>query len=483
MFLAAEKGKARSFLDNLVESKIDISEKLSNEYDKKESDITNRISTYIEKLSLTDSSLSDDIKLIEKELFQAEDDYKNLMNQMLMEKVNISNVISAKPFSLNYLQDRYLDPKTVLIEYSLGEDKSFVFFISKSIFKIFELPPHQEIKDSIKAYLKILSDPSLDDYFRLKAGRRLYLELFSPLEGFISPEVTDLIIIPDGILYYLPFETLISPSQDKLNGENYLISQYAISYMPSASSLLFLENREINTSYTKELLLFGAPDYSRPSSSWPGEQENPMRMLYEIYENQGYEFLPLQHSRNELKEISGYFPKKKTDIFVDQDASENTIKHLSLEDYRIIHFACHSFLDETFPMRSALVLSLDEDFKEDGFLKVREIYNLNLKSELVVLSACRTGHGKIEGSDGVLGLPRIFFYAGAKSVVSTLWGINDKSTVAFMDYFYKSLSEGKSKAQALQKAKLRMIKSKFSHPYYWGAFILNGDYRSTITSN
>ena len=89
----------------------------------------------------------------------------------------------------------------------------------------------------------------------------------------------------------------------------------------------------------------------------------------------------------------------------------------------------------------------------------------------------------MEGSDGVLGLPRVFFYAGAKSVVSTLWGINDRSTVDFMSYFYELLSNGENKAQALRMAKIRMMKSKYSHPYYWGAFILNGDYRSTITSH
>ncbi len=483
MFLTAEKGKARSFLNNLEDSKISFSKKISDEYVKRELAITNRISTFLEQLSLSENTSSGEVKRIEKKLLQAEDDYTLLLNQMLLEKVNISKVLSPKPFNLNYLQNRYLDPKTVLIEYSLGEDKSFIFFISKNSFKIFELPSQSKIKDSIKAYLKVLTNPSQENYIIQKASRRLYLELFARVDEIVPEDVTNLIIIPDGILYYLPFETLLSSSKDKLNGNDYLMSKYAISYMPSASSLLFLGDKKISKSFTKELLIFGDPDYSLQSSSRLKDQKNPMGMLYEIYENQGYEFLPLPHSRKEIKKISGYFPKKKTDIFLSKEASENTIKHLSLGDYKIIHFACHSFLDETFPMRSALVLSPDEDFKEDGFLKVREIYNFDLNSELIVLSACRTGKGKMEGSDGVLGLPRIFFYAGAKSVVSTLWGINDRSTVDFMDYFYQGLTEGKSKVQALRNAKIRMMKSEYSHPYFWGAFILNGDYRSTITSH
>ncbi|MCJ7582919.1 MAG: CHAT domain-containing protein [Candidatus Aminicenantes bacterium] len=483
MFLTAEKGKARSFLDNLEESKININEKLSDEYEKSELEITNRISTFLEQLSLSDNTPGSELERIEKELLQAEDDYAHLLNQMLLEKVNISKVVSPQPFNLNYLQDRFLTPDTVLIEYFLGEEKSFVFFVSKSIFEVFELPPHAKIKDSIKGYLKILTDPFQDDNISQKASRRLYLELFSPLDEIMPENVSNLIIIPDGILYYLPFETLLSSSQDKLTSENYLISRYSISYMPSSFSLLFLDNKKNTKSYPKELLAFGAPDYSIPSSSRLKNQQDPMGMLYEIYENQGYQFLPLPYSKKEIDKISDYFPIEKTDVYLRRDASEKTIKQLPLEDYRVLHFACHSFLDETFPMRSALVLSPDENFEEDGFLKVREIYNFNLNSELVVLSACSTGQGKMEGSDGVLGLPRIFFYAGAKSVVSTLWGINDESTVDFMNYFYQGLFEGKSKAQALQAAKIRMIKSKYSHPYYWGAFILNGDYRSTITSN
>jgi CHAT domain-containing protein len=117
---------------------------------------------------------------------------------------------------------------------------------------------------------------------------------------------------------------------------------------------------------------------------------------------------------------------------------------------------------------------------EDGFLQVREIYNLKLNADLVVLSACQTGRGKLEKGEGILGFPRIFFYVGAKSVVLSLWKINDKSTSVFMDYFYYYLSQGNEKIQALRNAKLKMLESKFNHPFYWAAYILNGDFDSPI---
>ena len=161
-------------------------------------------------------------------------------------------------------------------------------------------------------------------------------------------------------------------------------------------------------------------------------------------------------------------------LFVSANAQEEVVKKIALEDYQIIHFACHSLLDERFPFRSALILALNGD-SEDGFLLVREIYNLRLSAEMIVLSACQTGKGRLENIEGVLGLPRIFFYCGARSVVSSLWKINDKSTTKFMSQFYKHISEGKSKPQALRLAKLYMIDNKYSHPFYWASFVLYGD--------
>jgi len=118
---------------------------------------------------------------------------------------------------------------------------------------------------------------------------------------------------------------------------------------------------------------------------------------------------------------------------------------------------------------------IDDESEEDGFLLVREIYNLRLSADMIVLSACQTGKGRLENVEGVLGLPRIFFYCGARSVVSSLWKINDKSTTQFMSHFYKYLSEGNSKSQALRLAKIKMINSRYSHPFFWASFVLYGD--------
>jgi CHAT domain-containing protein len=231
---------------------------------------------------------------------------------------------------------------------------------------------------------------------------------------------------------------------------------------------------------SKGLLAFGNPSYTFGKSSKGEKNKTNVEIMRELYLEEGFDFSPLPHSKKEILEISKYFPEKKREVYIEKKAKEETFKNVSLKDYQVIHFACHGFMAEKFPFRSALVLSLDEDPKEDGFLQVRELYNLRMKADLVVLSACQTGKGKMERGEGILGLPRIFFYMGARSVISTLWKITDESTAKFMDLFYQYLAEGNDKSQALRLAKLEMIDSKYSHPFYWAAFVLNGDYSSTL---
>jgi CHAT domain-containing protein len=176
-----------------------------------------------------------------------------------------------------------------------------------------------------------------------------------------------------------------------------------------------------------------------------------------------------------IDHVARRFRRSEVDILSESQANEDAIKSSFLEEYRIIHFACHGFLDEKTPGRSALVLTLDDDPNEDGFLQAREISNLRLNADLVVLSACQTGKGRLENGEGILGLPRSFFYAGARSTISSLWKVNDKSTSKIMPDFYRYLASGYDKARALGLAKLNMLKSRFSHPFYWAAFVLNGD--------
>jgi CHAT domain-containing protein len=396
-------------------------------------------------------------------------------SQMQAERAGVEKIVLLEPCQLEQVQMELLNQKTALIEFFLGKKQSFMFLIKKDKYDLFPLPPRDKIRNSIKGYLKELSDPPRGKFRGNLAAKRLFNQLLAPLEKNLNDSIENLIIIPDGLLYYLPFEALIMNSEDMSSDSEFLIESFKISYAPSSSSLLFLKKREREVFPPKSLLAIGNPKYSLGEITKSNSKDSS-RIFKEIYENQGFDFLPLPYSKREIKEISKFFQKERKDIYLGDVAREGLIKNISLEDYQIIHFACHGLHDEMFPFRSGLVLSLDGNIKEDGFLLIREISDLKLAADLIVLSACKTGKGKLENIEGVLGLPRIFFYCGAKSVVSSLWEVNDKSTSKFMSHFYKYLSLGESKSQALRMAKLKMLKSKYCHPFYWASFVLYGDF-------
>lgn len=478
IFHVVERAKSRAFLESLGESKIDIRESLSSGLKIRENELSSGISLIIKELSRSDLSQKRRKELLSK-LRQEEDEYISLISRMRVEVPEVASLVSAEPCSVEQVQ-QHLDWKTALIEYFLGENKSFMFFITKKAYGVYGLPSRREIEKSIKAYLKILSVSPRGEFKGTLAAKRIYRELLFPAGMDIPESVESLIIVPDGILYNLPFETLIRSTRDQSPQDDYLVAKYKISYVPSSSALLFLYGNKAKHGSQKGLMAFGNPSYMLKDQSKGKKSKTQVDILRELYLDQGFDFSPLPYTEREILEISSYFPEDRKDIYLKDEAREEIFKEAPLKDYQIIHFACHGFLAEEFPFRSALVLSLDDDPKEDGFLQVRELYNLRLKADLVVLSACQTGKGKLERGEGILGLPRIFFYAGARSVMLTLWRINDESAAKFMNLFYRYLSQGSDKAQALRLAKLDMINSKFSHPFYWAAFVLNGDSNSKL---
>jgi CHAT domain-containing protein len=250
-------------------------------------------------------------------------------------------------------------------------------------------------------------------------------------------------------------------------GSRYLVESAAVSYCPSASALALLGNPDHRERWKKDLLALGGPNYAHDYGT--------------TIEGERIEWAPLVFSRREVLNIAQLFSANTVDVLMGDAATEDSVKKLSLKDYRIIHFACHGFLDERYPYRSALALSLTDASEEDGFLQMREIYGLSMKAELVVLSACQTGKGPLERSEGPMGLARPFFFAGARSVLASLWPVNDQASVVFMREFYSRLRGGSSASEALSGAKRKMLRSKWKHPFFWASFMLQGDPLATGT--
>jgi CHAT domain-containing protein/Tfp pilus assembly protein PilF len=481
IFQVIERAKARAFLESLGESRVDVFGQLGSELEKREREITALISQCVHGLS--EPGLSGDQRhKLRNRMRQAEEEYLMLLARIRTENPNVFSLLEPEPSRLESVQSDLLDDRTAIVEYFLGEEMSFGLVIDNTRAEIFPLPCRDVVVNMLRAYLKILSEPSAGQFRGRPAARRLYDVFFAPADNVLPSTIENLIIIPDGILYYLPFETLVSPEKRDSEAGKYLIQRFAMAYAPSCSSLSALKKREKGNSRPLSFLALGSPSLDT-SSEGIRDPFLPCGVTEELYLNQGFKMAPLPYSGKEARKIARLFDRDHRRVLLRSAASEEAIKNLPLQDYTIIHFACHGFLDEQSPFRSALVLSQDKASQEDGFLQVREIYNLRVTAEMVVLSACQTAKGPMESVEGILGLPRIFFYTGARTVLTSLWRIQDRTTARFMTSFYQNLVNGHPKAHALRLAKLEMIQSRFSHPFFWAAYVLNGDFSTTVASN
>jgi len=219
-----------------------------------------------------------------------------------------------------------------------------------------------------------------------------------------------------------------------------------------------------------DIIAVGDPDFGSFKNG-----DDKSTNFRDFFSTNTFSFDRLEYSSTEVNKISSFFKAKKIHTLLRKRASEDQLKKQNLKDYKIVHFATHSIIDNRNPVRSSILLSLDDDPQEDGFLQMREIYNLSLNSDLVTLSSCQTGLGQLIKGEGIDGMNRAFFYAGASSVLMSLWPVNDQATYQLMERFYMHLRSNESIAGALKKAKLELLSSKvLSHPYYWAGFVISG---------
>jgi len=379
-----------------------------------------------------------------------------------------------KPISLDEAESLCPDKNTVILEYSVGDSSTCLWVITRSAHKLFRLPGRKVLQEQIEPFRFALLNPDqTNNEFFTQGGYSLYQKLLQPAEPYLT-EKSKLIIIPDGILNYLPFEILLTDNKGIGPNASYsklpfLIKKYPVSYGQSASVLksLLSEQKGIKgtDSGNKKLIAFGDPVY--------GNENDTSHSSVKSYKR-------LEYSGEEIKNIASFFKNGNAEIYLRKDATEENVKREgALKKFNYIHFATHGFIDESKPDNSSLVLTKNNNSEEDGFLRATEIFNLDLNADLVVLSACQTGLGKLIRGEGMVGLTRAFMYAGTPAVMVSLWSVSDVSTSTLMGEFYRNLIKEKlSKTDALRNAQLSMLgNEKFAHPFYWAPFILVGDWR------
>jgi CHAT domain-containing protein/Tfp pilus assembly protein PilF len=469
---ASERARARGLLDLLAEGRIDLRRGISPELKSREDEVGNRV-------SLLQGQLLDDLsqggKLaarIEAELDEAEDEREQVEGQIRREHPHyaaVSNPATLEPRRIQEL----LDGQTALLEYAVGSESSYLFVVTRNRLEGFRLPGAGELSDRVEIVRETLTRSGRRQLSRYAdTAYQLYRLLLGPAEEILRDKPR-LIISPDGPLLLLSFETLLTEAAGgrAYHDLPYLLEEKSITYVPSAS--VFAE--------------LGGPLTDGVSAA-SGGSTAPESGLFLGFADPVYGPAPamplrsLPASRLEVEEIARLLPPGHARLYLGADASEANVKeNPALKEARWIHFAVHGFFNEERPELSGLVLS--QTGERPGLLQAYEIFNLDLSADLVVLSACDTALGRNVSGEGILGVSRAFLYAGASSVVVSLWQVSDASTADLMIRFYRHLGESGDKAEALRLSKLELIRQgRYDQPYYWAPFILIGRPGGAVTS-
>jgi CHAT domain-containing protein len=391
-----------------------------------------------------------------------------------------------RPLALAAIQGQALDPDTVLLEYALGREHSYLWAVTTTSLKSYELPPRADVEVlARKVYRNWSAGPEANES---EAAADLGQLLLGPVAGRLGHK--RLLVVADGALEYVPFAAL--PQPGATGGGRPLVVDHEVVSVPSASTLVVLRQEEEGRAPARRsVAILADPVFSRddPRVGHPGgeaaEMAHPEPRSSRLDRSsrdvglQRFERLP--GTRREAAIIADLAGHSEVLEALDFQASRAAATDPDLSQYRIVHFATHGILDSRYPELSGIVLSLvDEDGKpQDGFLPVQDVYNLKLGADLVVLSACQTALGKEVRGEGLVGLVRGFMYAGSPRVLASLWRVPDAPTAALMRRFYTGMLSGSLRpAAALRAAQVALLGDRrWSAPYAWAGFTLEGEWK------
>jgi CHAT domain-containing protein len=372
----------------------------------------------------------------------------------------------SRPVPIGELQ-AVLHPDEAVLEYVLDEPQSFCLRITRSGVTVFTLPSgRKHIEEMVEQYLNAVRSR------RSESGPsdELFATLIEPTLAGLKSQ-SRLIVVPDGRLHLLPFDAL----RDR--NEGFVLESHIVTYAPSATVLALLREAPHVEQAKMNFLGVGGVVYS--GAALLTATRSPVSdsgVETDFFGVDAVAFAPLPGSKQEVASVAGIVPEPSR-LLVDTSATEGNFKSLPLADFRVIHLAVHGVASPQFPDRAALVLGSYKGSENDGLLQAREIRDLTIHADLVTLSACETGSGKLLGEEGIESLERAFLLAGAKSVIASLWTADDTFTIALMKHLYQHLVQGSDKGAALQQAKLDVLKEFGDQalPIYWAGFTLVGD--------
>jgi CHAT domain-containing protein/tetratricopeptide (TPR) repeat protein len=481
----SERARARSLLELLAEGRVQVRQGVERTLLEAERSLRQRLNADAEaQEEALASGRRERAEALDREILALTTQLAEVQDRIRRASPRYAALTQPRPLRLAEIQRDVLDDDTVLLEYALGEARSLLWVVSRDTLATVPLASRSEIESAAASVHETLSQPTARSAGQIERLSDLVL----PAAARKHLTRKRLLVVAPGALQYVPFGALRLPDSRPL------LARFEVVSAPSASVIATLRAEPRERRAARTVAVFADPVFeaSDPrvavSARRPATAGRPQvaardlpRALRDWTDRGGSVLSRLPFSRQEAAAIRSLAPPGAALLATGFAASRESVTAPGVSDYRILHFATHGVLNTRHPDLSGVVLSLvdREGRRQDGFLRLHEIYNLDLGAELVVLSGCQTGLGKALRGEGLIGLTRGFMYAGAERVVASLWRVDDESTAELMKHFYRAmLKDGQRPAEALRSAQLRMSQSRrWSAPFYWAGFVLQGDWR------
>lgn len=516
---ASESARARALLDLLAEMKAEIREGVEPTLLARERDLEQSLNAkgqYQIQLLNNNGAEKQSMEIAE-EIRRLSVEYNEVQAQIRKQSPRYATLKHPQPLQLSEAQKELPDDGTLLLEYFLGGERSYLWAVTARAFAAYELPGRAQIEERAREVYRLMTArqpaPGLsfeEHQARIAEADRQFADRVASLSELLLGPVASqlagnrLLVVADGALHYIPFEALPHPraTKEKLqtlpdaDAGNFapLVFQHEVISLPSVSALASIRRATAPPPHvSKGIFVLADPIFERDDprvvaghtpanqTSEAGEERRDLRNALRSVTGgaEAHGFPRLQATLQEAQGIVAVAPPGQSQMATGFDASRATVMNEDLRRYQIVHFATHALIDREHPELSGIVLSLvnKQGNSENGFLQLHEIYNLRLSAELVTLSACSTGLGKEISGEGLVGLTRGFMYAGAKGVLASLWKVDDRATAELMRRYYRELLvERKSPAAALKAAKVELWRQKrWREPFYWASFVFQGD--------
>lgn len=497
----SEQSRARSLLDLLNGARASLHRDIDPAMLERERELRLLLNGKIERQLrlLGGVSTAEQKAEVEGEIKQIAAEHKNLLARIRQQNPRYAELTQIRAHSIEEIQRLALDRETLLLEYSLGEERSYLWVVSQDSISSFELRPRAEIEAAARRFYSLLATRPRQS--RLSATAREAATQFSRLLLGQAAHLLGskrLLIVADGALHYISFAALADPATEderqktknkgRMTRGEYrpLVARHDIANLPSASTLVALRSETVKRRQpSKSVAVIADPVFDANDLRVRGARNGSKSFEKPSYRalrsaRRGAALSRLPFTREEAENITAAAPTDSSMKTLDFASNRAAVMSDSLAEYRFVHLATHGWLDASHPEMSGIVLSLVDERGEwqEGFLGLGDIYNLDLPVEMITLSACQTGLGREIRGEGIVGLTRGFMYAGARRVMASLWKVDDFATSQLMRRVYERiLRRGETPASALASAQREMWqKPQWRHPYFWAAFALQGEW-------